>query len=62
MLDACCRRFMAQRVFLRATAAMRWINNRSAVLEDGEEPEALTSALQTIDSTLRAVGVTRESC
>lgn len=55
MLDASARRFQAQRIFLRATAALRWVNSRDAILQ-GQKPHAgHAPALQAADNDLRAV-------
>ncbi|KZF19035.1 hypothetical protein L228DRAFT_251593 [Xylona heveae TC161] len=54
IVDASARRFKAQKIYLRATAAMRWINSRNAVLQ-GQKPHAGHAAsLRAIDATLRA--------
>ncbi|MCJ1362164.1 hypothetical protein MMC16_001266 [Acarospora aff. strigata] len=54
MLDASARRFQAQRIFLRATAAIRWVNARHAVLQ-GQKPHAgHAPGLQIADNNLRA--------
>ncbi|KAG7009108.1 hypothetical protein G7Y79_00003g009760 [Physcia stellaris] len=48
------RRFQAQKIYLRATAAMRWINTRNALLR-GQNPQTGQMAqLQQIDRNLRA--------
>lgn len=51
LLDSSIRRFRCQRVYLRATAAMRWINSRSAILR---EEGASSSALQKVDASLQS--------
>ncbi|WPH01451.1 Hypothetical protein R9X50_00429700 [Acrodontium crateriforme] len=51
--DAAVRRFKAQKIYLRATAALRWVNSRSAILK-GQRPHAgHAAALQQIQSALR---------
>ncbi|KAK3679002.1 hypothetical protein LTR78_001455 [Recurvomyces mirabilis] len=53
--DAAIRRFRAQKLYLQATAALRWINSRSAILQ-GQRPHAgHAPALQQIYAQLRAV-------
>jgi hypothetical protein len=55
MIDASLRRFQAQRIMQRATAATRWLNSCSAVLQ-GQKPHAgHVTLLQQIDNQLRAV-------
>lgn len=55
ILDASIRRFRCQKVYLRATAAMRWVNSRQSVLR-GQKPHAgHMPALQAVDNSLRAV-------
>jgi len=50
--DAAVRRFKAQKIYLRATAALRWINARNQVLQ-GQRPHAGHAAtLQQIRNTL----------
>ncbi|EOD45826.1 uncharacterized protein LTHEOB_2522 [Neofusicoccum parvum] len=49
LLDASIRRFRCQRIYLRATAAMRWINSRNDNVE-ATDP----SALQGVDNALHA--------
>ncbi|KAK4540406.1 hypothetical protein LTR36_009263 [Oleoguttula mirabilis] len=52
--DAAVRRFRAQKTYLLATAALRWVNSRTAVLQ-GHRPHAgHAPALQHIRNTLRA--------
>ena len=56
MLDASARRFRVQKIYLRAVAAMRWINTRRQILQ-GQKPHAgHTAALQQAENALRAVG------
>ena len=55
LLDASARRFQAQKIYLRAAAASRWINTRHTILQ-GQRPQAIhTSALQQANNVLRAV-------
>lgn len=57
ILDASIRRFRCQKVYLRATAAMRWVNSRQSVLR-GQKPHAgHMPALQAVDNSLRAVSL-----
>ncbi|KAJ9664258.1 hypothetical protein H2201_005250 [Coniosporium apollinis] len=52
ILDASVRRFKSQRTYLRATAAMRWINARNAVLS-GPRSHGRQAQLQAVDQSLR---------
>jgi hypothetical protein len=57
IVDAAVRRFKAQKIYLRATAALRWVNSRAAVLQ-GQRPHAgHAGALLQIRGTLRTVRV-----
>ncbi|TKA63957.1 hypothetical protein B0A55_09505 [Friedmanniomyces simplex] len=54
IVDAAMRRFRAQKIYLRATAALRWVNSRAAVLQ-GQKPHAgHAPALQQIRNVFRA--------
>lgn len=49
------RRFQAQKIYLRAVAALRWVNARQAVLA-GQRPQAVhAAALAQVRNQLRAV-------
>lgn len=54
LLDASARRFQAQKIYLRAAAAIRWANTRNTILQ-GHRPSngSLTALLQSVDRTLR---------
>ncbi|KXL43466.1 MAG: hypothetical protein FE78DRAFT_152262 [Acidomyces sp. 'richmondensis'] len=52
--DASLRRFRAQKIYLRATAALRWVNSRNAVLQGQRAHAGHALALQQIRNTLRA--------
>lgn len=54
-MDASTRRFRAQKIYLRATAALRWINSRNAILREQKPRPEHGPALQQIANTLRAV-------
>jgi hypothetical protein len=55
IIDAAVRRFRVHKSYLQATAAMRWVNSRDAIL-GGRRPHAGHGpALQTVDNTLRTV-------
>ena len=55
MLDASARRFQAQKIYLRAVAAVRWVNSRNTILQ-GQRPHAgNAAALRQADTNLRAV-------
>lgn len=52
---------MAQKLYLRSTAALRWVNSRQAVLR-GQRPHAgHAPALQQIRNTLRMVSLLQRS-
>jgi hypothetical protein len=56
IVDASVRRHQAHKIYLRAAAALRWVNSRAAVLQ-GHRPHAgHAPALQLIRNTLRSVG------
>nr|KAK5446074.1 hypothetical protein LTR18_003993 [Exophiala xenobiotica] len=53
ILDACTRRLQAHKIYLRASAAMRWIQMRVQLLR-GEKPgQRHVNALRAIDQRLR---------
>ncbi|MCJ1232824.1 hypothetical protein MMC14_000778 [Varicellaria rhodocarpa] len=53
LLDAGSRRFQAQKIYQRASAALRWMNARAAILQ-GQQPHAgHTPALQQAEYNLR---------
>lgn len=55
ILDAGIRRFQLQRCYLRAVAALRWINSRFSVLQ-GQRPQQRHSAdLHAVDVALQQV-------
>ena len=54
-MDAAVRRFKAQKLYLQATAALRWINSRNAILQGHRAHAGHAPALQQIRNTLRAV-------
>lgn len=55
LLDASARRFRVQKIYLRAVAAVRWVNNHNSILR-GQKPNAShTAALQQAENALRAV-------
>ncbi|KAI9699694.1 MAG: hypothetical protein M1836_002728 [Candelina mexicana] len=54
LLDASSRRFQVQKTYLRAVAALRWVNSRNAILA-GQRPQAHhVPSLQAIDISLQA--------
>lgn len=57
LLDASIRRFRCQKIYLRATAAMRWINSRDAILGEGTAGNANPTTLRGVDDTLQAVSI-----
>jgi hypothetical protein len=55
ILDASTRRFQAHKIYLRASAGMRWVQMRAQVLR-GEKPAAKhVNALRAVDQRLRQV-------
>ncbi|KAI4135237.1 MAG: hypothetical protein LQ347_000844 [Umbilicaria vellea] len=54
MLDASARRFQAQKIYLRAVAAVRWANARNAILQGQMAHSGNAAALQQADNNLRA--------
>lgn len=57
ILDASVRRLKAQGIYLRASAALRWVSSRNAVL-GGQQPQPVHQrALQQILNALRAVSL-----
>lgn len=55
ILDASLRRFKAQQIYLRASAALRWVASRHAILGGQQAQPVHQPALQQILNTLRAV-------
>ena len=53
--DAAVRRFRAQRIYVRATAALRWVNSRAAILRGERAHAGHAAALQQIRNNLRTV-------
>lgn len=60
ILDSAIRRFQCQRAYLRAHAALRWMNSRNAVLRGQKAHAGHFQALQAIDNTLRIVRTLRK--
>ncbi|KAL1311606.1 hypothetical protein AAFC00_001718 [Neodothiora populina] len=54
ILDASVRRFEAQRIYLRASAALRWAESRNAILRGNLPQMVHQPALNQILNTLRA--------
>ena len=55
LIDASARRFRAQKIYLRAVAAMRWVQARNQILQ-GQQPHAgHAAALQRVENALAAV-------
>ncbi|KAK4692027.1 hypothetical protein P7C71_g5098, partial [Lecanoromycetidae sp. Uapishka_2] len=53
IVDCSARRFQAQKIQLRASAAMKWIGRRNAILQ-GQKPKSVhLPQLQQADTTLR---------
>lgn len=57
IIDAAMRRHNAQKAFLRATAALRWINSRAAILQGHRTQAIHEPALQQIRNALQVVCV-----
>jgi hypothetical protein len=55
MLDASVRRFKIQQTYLKASAALRWVNSRNAILGGNQPSPIHTPALLQIANTMRAV-------
>ncbi|KAI4720468.1 hypothetical protein E4T48_03361 [Aureobasidium sp. EXF-10727] len=55
MLDASIRRFKVQQIYLKAGAALRWVNSRNAILGANRPQTIHAPALQQITSTMRAL-------
>jgi hypothetical protein len=55
ILDSSVRRFRCQKSYLRAHAALRWMNSRNAVLRGQKAHAGHLQALQATDNTLRVV-------
>lgn len=53
--DASVRRFRCQRAYLRALAALRWVNGRNAILQGRTQLSGHTAQLQALDLQLRTV-------
>ncbi|KAI9817030.1 MAG: hypothetical protein M1832_004747 [Thelocarpon impressellum] len=53
LIDACTRRFEAQKIYLRAAAAYRWTQYRAGVLRGQKAQAAHLPALQSTDDFLR---------
>ncbi|MCJ1265731.1 hypothetical protein MMC22_005611 [Lobaria immixta] len=54
LLDASARRFQAQKIYLRAVAAARWVNMRNGILQGQRRHAGHMAALQQADNALRA--------
>ncbi|KAK0942924.1 hypothetical protein LTR29_005496 [Friedmanniomyces endolithicus] len=54
IVDAAMRRFRAQKIYLRATAALRWVNSRAALLQCRKPHAVHAPALQQIRNVFRA--------
>ena len=56
ILDASARRFQAQKVYLRATAAMKWVNRRKQIVPNGKKPtNGQLEQLSQAEAAMRAV-------
>ena len=55
IVDGSARRFQAQKIHLRATAAVKWINRRNAILQGRKPQNGNIALLQQADNDLRNV-------
>jgi len=55
ILDAGIRRFQLQRCYLRAVAALRWINSRFGVLQGQQPHQGHSADLHAVDVSLQQV-------
>ena len=53
--DASARRFQAQKIFLRAAAAIKWVQLRQSILQGGKPQTSHLQALRQADTALRNV-------
>ncbi|CAD6582896.1 MAG: hypothetical protein ASARMPREDX12_001116 [Alectoria sarmentosa] len=53
IIDASARRFQAQKIFLRAAAAIKWVQRRHSVLQGSKPQNVHLQALRQADTTLR---------
>ncbi|KAI4137201.1 MAG: hypothetical protein L6R39_007420 [Caloplaca ligustica] len=53
ILDASGRRFQTKKIYLRAVVAVRWLNNRNAILQSSQPDPIQAAQLQQADNTLR---------
>ena len=61
IVDGSARRFQAQKIYLRAMAAMKWVNRRNAILQGRKPTNGNIALLQQTDNTLRAVSLSSSS-
>ncbi|KAI9759681.1 MAG: hypothetical protein M4579_002158 [Chaenotheca gracillima] len=55
LLDACARRFQAQKIYLCAAAANRWVAQRNSILRGHRPTAAQLPALRAMEAELRSV-------
>lgn len=56
IIDASARRFQAQKFYLRATAAMRWIHSRNALIQQSQKSQSSSAAKpKPLDAILNGV-------
>lgn len=55
IIDGAARRFQAQKINLKAAAAMKWINRRNSILQGQKPRNCHIPQLQQADNTLRNV-------
>ena len=55
IVDAAIRRFKAQKIYLRAAAALRWVNSRNQVLQGRSAGGSVSPVLQQLRNNLRVV-------
>ena len=60
IVDASARRFQAQKAFVRATAAVKYINRRRQLVPNGTQPSSSAKAgLQQAENQMRQVSMVR---
>lgn len=55
IIDASARRFMTQKIFLRAAAAIKWVQRRQSILQGRKPQSGHLQALRQADTALRNV-------
>jgi len=55
IVDGSARRFQAQKIFMKASAAMKWVNRRNAILQGQKPKNGQIHQLQQADAMMRNV-------